>query len=1014
MCGSPPSGDPQDNQKDAEVAGGGPAGVSHPTYAEVAARLVDNGYEPVPIVTRSKSVAASGWTDGPIDTARVEGWCRQFGTCGVGLRTGRLVGLDIDVEDPDVSYQLAARAEEMFGGTLIRVGRWPRRLLLFCNMTPIRKLKLPRVDILGVGQQLVAFGIHPDTGLPYEWVTGESPCEVPFDQLPLVDEAGIHLFLAEAAASTAHLADERRPRRDRSAGTAFHDGPTRNRDGLVIDGRDGWLSTIAFHAVHDALDVQEPLDPERLAVRAWDRFAATTDLGRPQKDGRQHWSPGDAAQKIRDKLGLHAAGRLPRRDASAPEPEDPGNLLPPTEARARLSEAIAEALDGAETWLSGDRSTAAPVMGIRATVGLGKSAISREQIAAWMDRMVKAGLPHRVLVLTPSHVLAEEAAADWAAKVEGMVAVLRGYEAHDRSTGEPMCRDTEMVKWALRDHLLVGKSVCYSSRTWHCPHYEGCLKLENKSDVAAADVVLAPYDVLFTGFWAGERPFGLMVIDEGCWQRAENQLRGPSVETFARAGLSPGLRADDADAAAAMADLAALRSKAQIALGNNRPGEVMAAPLRDAGLSARDCEIAASLEERCIVDPGIYPGMKAHLRKAATNIVRRNIVARSQAAIWRSMAEIIADSPARSGLLRILPPDPETDQHRIVLHDHHRIAQRLDGLPILHLDATLRPDLAKLILPGLEVTRIEADQPHLNLTLVVGRFGKTTFIPSPDLAPDEMQRRQNRLREFVDHVRWEARRVAPGKVLVVTHHGIEAAFAGIRHVQTAHFNAIAGLDQYRDVRLLIIVGRPLPSSEALTPLTASFFHHLPEGGYRPERCAVRLRTGGKANLRLVAHEDPQAEVLRAAICDDEVIQAIGRGRGVNRTADNPLEVQVMADVALPLVHDAVLAWDMVKPDVFQRMLLAGIAVDSPADAVLLHAGMFASADAADSVFRREAFNRQNPIGDTYREMTVKSARYRRGGRGRSWQRCWWIDGDADVVRARMAAVLGLLDGWEAG
>ena len=81
---------------------------------------------------------------------------------------------------------------------------------------------------------------------------------------------------------------------------------------------------------------------------------------------------------------------------------------------------------------------------------------------------------------------------------------------------------------------------------------------------------------------------------------------------------------------------------------------------------------------------------------------------------------------------------------------------------------------------------------------------------------------------------------------------------------------------------------------------------------------------------MIEHQDAEAELLRAAICDDELIQAIGRGRGINRTAADPLEVHVLADVALPLVHDRVLAWETVAPDIVQRMLLAGVAVDSPA------------------------------------------------------------------------------------
>jgi hypothetical protein len=254
-------------------------------------------------------------------------------------------------------------------------------------------------------------------------------------------------------------------------------------------------------------------------------------------------------------------------------------------------------------------------------------------------------------------------------------------------------------------------------------------------------------------------------------------------------------------------------------------------------------------------------------------------------------------------------------------------------------------------------------------------------------------------------------RVGSDGVLVVTYKAIEDAFAGIKGVRVAHFNAIAGLDQYRDVRLLIVVGRPLPSSDALRALSASFFQQFPEGRYRPDWRAVRLRNGRIANLRVVAHEDEQAELLRAAICDDEIIQAIGRGRGVNRSTDNPLEVHVLADVALPLFHDRVVPWEVVAPDVLQQMLLAGVAVDSPADAALIHPEMFGSAEQAKKTFQRGIFGGHFPIKNTHREMSLKLARYRRGGKGRSWQTAWWSSGDAANVRSRLEASLGAFEGW---
>jgi hypothetical protein len=203
------------------------------------------------------------------------------------------------------------------------------------------------------------------------------------------------------------------------------------------------------------------------------------------------------------------------------------------------------------------------------------------------------------------------------------------------------------------------------------------------------------------------------------------------------------------------------------------------------------------------------------------------------------------------------------------------------------------------------------------------------------------------------------------RTLVVTYKSIEAAFAGIPGVEVAHFNAIAGLDIYRNVDLLIVIGRPLPGTDGVASLSAAVFGHVPEGSYQGVRKGVRMRSGAVRGISVRTHTDAQAEALRAAICDDEVIQAIGRGRGVNRTQADPLEVHVLADVALPLVHDRLSCWEIEAPDILQRMLLVGIAVDSPADASALHPSIFSSVEQAKSAFRR-AFKCQTPVEGSYR------------------------------------------------
>jgi hypothetical protein len=63
---------------------------------------------------------------------------------------------------------------EVAGPTLVRIGRWPKRALLYRTEEPFAKVATPwfgtnRVEVLGAGQQIVCFGVHPETGRPYEW-----------------------------------------------------------------------------------------------------------------------------------------------------------------------------------------------------------------------------------------------------------------------------------------------------------------------------------------------------------------------------------------------------------------------------------------------------------------------------------------------------------------------------------------------------------------------------------------------------------------------------------------------------------------------------------------------------------------------------------------------------------------------------------------------------------------------------------------------------------------------------
>ena len=648
---------------DSFTASAKPSLCAMQAYGSAAPALLENGYEPLPIKPNSKTPAVARWTSVQLSPVQIDAWAQSHANCGVGLRTGRLVGLDIDILEPDDAHRIARLAEQRFGPTLMRVGLWPKRLMLYRTEVPFAKVKAGSIEVLGHGQQFVAFGRHPDTGTNYYWPDGETPLEVALDRLPYVDQKSIEAFVAEAVAllpETGALSGSR----DRTPRVAGSCGPVRNDAGLVVDGRDAWLSSIAFHAVHDATDRGDQIDKRHLTERVWGTFADSADLQRPRQDGMTCYGPEDALRKVRDKLRLHKGGRLPSRQNLDVEADYVAPKMTVDEARGELHDALRSACGRILAWHKGESSDTLPVIGIRATVGLGKSSASREHLLALLATLREMDAPHRILVFTPSHVLAEETAMAWA-ELGSRVAVLRGYERLHPLDRTPMCRDVEMVKAAIAAGLDPQGTVCVGRDGSRCPFFAGCRKQANRNEVQAADIVIAPYDALYTGFAVDPESIGLIVVDEGCWSRAIKRTVGLTVEslTTERTG-DLGIGMNRNWAAGRIADRLAFRAKLQAAMTLNGPGDVTRAALKRAGLTEEDCDAAILLERRLLEEPGLAPGMSPRARERAFGAAKANERTFKIIALWKVARTMLAggEEPAGNSGSEIMTPTREPAQ----------------------------------------------------------------------------------------------------------------------------------------------------------------------------------------------------------------------------------------------------------------------------------------------------------------------------------------------------------------
>ncbi|HED5821836.1 TPA: PriCT-2 domain-containing protein [Enterobacter hormaechei] len=176
---------------------------------QVGEDLAVNGYIFTPIRRKSKAPLFKNWTTNNFE-GNWEDWVLVHGECGAGILTAKNPAVDLDIRDEDLVSHMSDYVELVYGSAPTRVGLDPKRLLLFrlsgakfptmksvwYEGDPKTSMK-HEVQILGDGQQFIAFGIHPDTNKPYKWVANGDPTSVDYDELPELTEAQAFDIIAE-------------------------------------------------------------------------------------------------------------------------------------------------------------------------------------------------------------------------------------------------------------------------------------------------------------------------------------------------------------------------------------------------------------------------------------------------------------------------------------------------------------------------------------------------------------------------------------------------------------------------------------------------------------------------------------------------------------------------------------------------------------------------------------------------------------------------------------------------
>jgi hypothetical protein len=299
-------------------------------FNQFAERLHANGFTVTP--TKGKVPVVRRWQNPKPTNAE---WLRRmlrsnrYARCNVGIVCGRVVAVDIDADDPAESERLKLLAAECLGPTPFeRIGRHPRTLLLYRPVESIPSCKIGCIEVLSFGKQFVAYGIHPDTGKPYQWNASRfNPATAKLEELPPITAVKLKAFteavakpqgsptegipaLTHEAATVTLKARHRARQREMLASGSLDARIQRDAKGFVIDGREAFLTKLT--AAEYAKGTHET--PEDLANRVWNRFATDADLSRPKgSNPRQRWSLKDALAKARSTCRRKPDLKAPRR-----------------------------------------------------------------------------------------------------------------------------------------------------------------------------------------------------------------------------------------------------------------------------------------------------------------------------------------------------------------------------------------------------------------------------------------------------------------------------------------------------------------------------------------------------------------------------------------------------------------------------------------------------------------------------------------------------------------------------
>jgi putative DNA primase/helicase len=550
-------------------------------------------------------------------------------------------------------------------------------------------------------------------------------------------------------------------------------------------------------------------------------------------------------------------------------------------------------------------------------VGTGKTQITIEELAAWLKTKPR---DKPVIYATPRHNLNERIERQFAA--HGINArIFRGREADDpESPGQSMCLNLPAVRLAVRCHAEVATSCCKRKKQ-RCPLFGQCGYQRQLCDRDGVQVWILAIDTLFHTQRALGDEVAAVIIDEALWQKGIRGVEANedfdwsvAIDSISNQPPPPWTPQNvNNHQTLKQGEFLHLRHKLASALrAQAANGGVERQHFDALYLDGTKCTRALTLEWERLPELPLEPDMPDYKLQALMNdhdLIDRIQHSRRVIRIWEALREFLNRADIEiSGRLTL---KQDNGQRVVAWRGINPITKQFTA-PTLLLDATL-PALPVLQVYHPRVQVVADIKVELPNSAHIRQLQKTpTSARKLDQTRHKADVRRHILERYLAFNRPLTLVICPQKFEEwLKTKGLPD------DITVEHYNNVTGIDDYRDVRLILLIGRTAPGPAAMESLSAALTGKLPVSAiagnsgfhwYNDIKRGIRLRSGPSVTTWGDLHPDPEVEAIRWQIHEGELVQAFGRARAVNRTASTPLDADLLFDTCLPIEVDEVISW----------------------------------------------------------------------------------------------------------